>query len=64
VIIGLSRVGRADLSHGRTTIKRFTADVAIQPLEVKNRRTTLVSKALEPRAFQITGDAYPGSPKV
>jgi hypothetical protein len=38
-------------------IKRFTAWPLIQPLEVENRRTTLVSKALDPRAFRITGDA-------
>jgi hypothetical protein len=38
-------------------IKRFTRDLLIQPLEVENRLTTLVSKALETRAFRIAGDA-------
>jgi len=56
--------GRADLNGDRPAIKRFTAELSIQPLEVEIRLTTLVSKALETRAFRIVGDAYSGSPKV
>jgi hypothetical protein len=58
------RVERADLSFERTAIKRFARDLVIQPLEVENPLTTLVSKALETRAFRIAGDAYPGSRKI
>jgi len=60
----LAKIGRADLSDERTAIKRFTHDAVIQALEVRNRLTTLVSKALDFRAFQTVGGAYPGSPKV
>jgi hypothetical protein len=63
-IVEISGERRADLSRRRTTIKRFTLGRAIQALEVEIRRTTLVSKALDPRAFQTVGEAYPGSPKV
>jgi len=49
--------GRADLNGGRTAIKRFTVKLPIQPLEVEKWLTTLVSKALETRAFRIAGDA-------
>jgi hypothetical protein len=51
---------RADLSCERTPIKRFTVSCPIQPLEVENPLTTLVSKALETRAFRIAGDANLG----
>jgi hypothetical protein len=57
---GGARSRRADLSCGRTPIKRFTAKPLIQPLEVEKRLTTLVSKALEIRAFQTVGDAKSG----